>query len=64
MSFAWKTPNRFAFSYENREKLCAEMHSVERFFRKKANDSFVKQQARLLTYLTSDAKKKIRAFAL
>jgi CRP-like cAMP-binding protein len=45
-------------SYENREKLCAEMHKMERFFRKRANDSFVKQQARLLTYLTSDAKRR------
>ncbi|MEJ0055317.1 MAG: Crp/Fnr family transcriptional regulator [Bacteroidota bacterium] len=45
-------------SYENREKLCAEMHKMEKFFRKRANDSFVKQQARLLTYLTSDAKKR------
>jgi CRP-like cAMP-binding protein len=45
-------------SYDNREKLCAAMHEMEHFFRKKANDSFVKQQARLLTYLTSDARKR------
>jgi CRP-like cAMP-binding protein len=45
-------------SYSNREKLCAAMPKAERFFRKKANDSFVKQQKRMLTYLTSDAKKR------
>jgi CRP-like cAMP-binding protein len=45
-------------SYENREKLCAAINKMEHFFRKKANDSFVKQQKRLLTYLTSDAQKR------
>lgn len=45
-------------SFENREKLCAEVQKMEHFFRKKANDSFVKQQKRLLTYLTSDAQKR------
>ena len=43
-------------SYANREKLCAKMHKMEHFFRKKGNDSFVKQQKRLLTYMTSNAK--------
>jgi CRP-like cAMP-binding protein len=45
-------------SFANREKLCADMHKMEHFFRKKANDSFAKQQKRLLTYLTSDARKR------
>lgn len=45
-------------SYQNREKLCSEIHKMEHFFRKKANDSFAKQQKRLLTYLTSDAQKR------
>jgi CRP-like cAMP-binding protein len=45
-------------SFENREKLCSEMQKIEHFFRKKGNDSFVKQQKRLLTYLTSDAKER------
>jgi len=31
---------------------------MEHFFRKKANDSFVKQQKRLLTYMTSDSQKR------
>lgn len=45
-----------AISFENREKLCREVPKMERFFRRKANDSFVKLQRRLLTYLTADAK--------
>jgi len=47
-----------SLSYENREKLCADNNKMEHFFRKKANDSFTKQQQRLITYLTSDAKKR------
>ncbi|NJM26295.1 MAG: Crp/Fnr family transcriptional regulator [Bacteroidia bacterium] len=45
-------------SYASREKLCAELHALDTFFRKKANDSFVKLQKRLLTYLTSDARQR------
>ena len=45
-----------SLSFDDRERLCAEIHKMESFFRKKANDSFAKQQKRLLTYLTSDAK--------
>jgi CRP-like cAMP-binding protein len=51
-------------SYENREKLCAAMHKMEHFFRKKANDSFTKQQRRLLTYLTSDSQKRYELFLM
>jgi CRP-like cAMP-binding protein len=51
-------------SYDGREKLCATMPVMEHFFRKKANDSFVKQQARLLTYLTSDARKRYNLLLL
>ncbi|HKO79021.1 MAG TPA: Crp/Fnr family transcriptional regulator [Chitinophagaceae bacterium] len=49
-----------SLSFENRERLCGAMHKMEHFFRKKANDSFVKQQKRLLTYMTSDAKERFR----
>ncbi|HWA35287.1 MAG TPA: Crp/Fnr family transcriptional regulator [Cyclobacteriaceae bacterium] len=45
-------------TFDDREKLCAEVHKMANFFRKKANDSFVKQQKRLLSYLSSDAKKR------
>jgi CRP-like cAMP-binding protein len=47
-----------SLSYANREKMCAAMHKAEHFFRKKANDSFTKQQKRMLTYLTADAQKR------
>lgn len=45
-------------TYEKREKLCRDMPVMNDFFRKKANDSFVKQQKRLLTYMTSDSQKR------
>ncbi|MEO7990581.1 MAG: Crp/Fnr family transcriptional regulator [Chryseolinea sp.] len=45
-------------SYSNREKLCADVPKMETFFRRKANDSFVKQQRRLLTYMTSEVKER------
>jgi CRP-like cAMP-binding protein len=55
---AFEETELLSLSYENREKLCATVHKMESFFRKKANDSFVKQQKRLLTYLTSDARER------
>jgi CRP-like cAMP-binding protein len=45
-------------SFSDREKLCAAIPAMGHFFRKKANDSFVKQQNRLLTYLTTDAQER------
>lgn len=45
-----------SISFDDRERLCADIHTMETFFRRKANDSFAKQQKRMLTYLTSDAK--------
>jgi CRP-like cAMP-binding protein len=47
-----------SISFDDREQLCADIHKMERFFRKKANDSFAKQQKRLLTYLSSDARQR------
>ena len=47
-----------SISFKKRESLCLAMPKMERFFRKKANDSFTKQQKRLLTYLTSDSQKR------
>ncbi|HYE55457.1 MAG TPA: Crp/Fnr family transcriptional regulator [Chitinophagaceae bacterium] len=49
-------------SFDDREKLCAKVPAMERFFRKKANDSFVKQQKRLLTYMTSEATERYHLF--
>lgn len=47
-----------SISFEEREKLCLAIPKMEHFFRKKANDSFVKQQKRLLTYMTNDATER------
>lgn len=49
-----------SLSFDDREKLCEEFPAMEKFFRKKANDSFVKQQRRLLTYMTSDARQRLQ----
>lgn len=45
-------------TFKKREQLCLDMPVMDHFFRKKANDSFVKQQKRLLTYMTSDSQKR------
>ena len=50
-----------SLSYENREQLCADIPAMNTFFRRKANDSFTKQQKRLLTYLTSDSQERFEA---
>ncbi|HEX8059831.1 MAG TPA: Crp/Fnr family transcriptional regulator [Cyclobacteriaceae bacterium] len=48
-----------SISFEDREQLCADVRAMETFFRRKANDSFAKQQKRLLTYLTSEAHERL-----
>jgi CRP-like cAMP-binding protein len=58
MITAYEESSLLSLSFDAREKLCSEFPVMERFFRKKGNDSFVKQQRRLLTYLTSDAKQR------
>ena len=45
-------------SYENREKLCAELQKVEHFFRKKTNRRNVALQQRILSLLSSDARER------
>ena len=45
-------------SYVNREKLCAEIHKVEHFFRKKTNKRNVALQQRILSLLSNNAKEK------
>jgi CRP-like cAMP-binding protein len=47
-----------SLSFADREKLCEAIPAIGQFFRRKANDSFVKQQKRLLTYMTSDAQER------
>ncbi|MEO8771087.1 MAG: Crp/Fnr family transcriptional regulator [Ferruginibacter sp.] len=45
-------------SFQNREKLCAEIHKVEHFFRKKTNKRNVALQQRILSLLSNNAKEK------
>jgi CRP-like cAMP-binding protein len=42
----------------NREKLCAEMHKMEHFFRKKSNAGYVALQQRILSLLNSNTKER------
>lgn len=45
-------------SFQNREKLCAEIHKIEHFFRKKTNKRNVALQQRILSLLSNNAKEK------
>lgn len=45
-------------SYENREKLCAELHKMEHFFRKKTNTRNVALQQRILSLMCNNAKER------
>ena len=45
-------------SIANREKLCAEMHKVEHFFRKKTNRRNVALQQRILLLMSATAKER------
>ncbi len=45
-------------SYGNREKLCAEMHKIEHFFRKKTNIRNVALQQRILSLMCNNAKER------
>jgi CRP-like cAMP-binding protein len=45
-------------TFQNREKLCAEIHKIEHFFRKKTNKRNVALQQRILSLLSNNAKEK------
>jgi CRP-like cAMP-binding protein len=45
-------------SYQNREKLCREMHKMEHYFRKKNNKRSVVLQKRILSLLRDNAKER------
>jgi len=45
-------------SNADREKLCAELHQVERFFRWRTNKGYIASQKRLLSLMNNDAKKR------
>lgn len=45
-------------SYENREKLCSEVHKIEHFFRKKTNTHNIALQKRILSLMINNAKER------
>jgi CRP-like cAMP-binding protein len=45
-------------SYENRERLCAELHKIEHFFRKKTNARNIALQQRILSLMSNSAKER------
>jgi CRP-like cAMP-binding protein len=49
-------------SLENREKVCAELHKMEHFFRKKSNTGYIALQRRILSLLNSSAKERYEQF--
>lgn len=49
-------------SLENRDKICAELHKIEHFFRKKSNAGYVALQRRILSLLNSNAKERYEQF--
>jgi cAMP-binding proteins - catabolite gene activator and regulatory subunit of cAMP-dependent protein kinases len=51
-------------SLVNREKLCAELHKVEHFFRRKSNFGYIALQGRILSLLNSNAKERYEQLLL
>ncbi|MBO9203029.1 MULTISPECIES: Crp/Fnr family transcriptional regulator [Niastella] len=45
-------------SLHNRDKICAELHKMEHFFRRKSNSGYVALQRRILSLLTNTAKER------
>lgn len=45
-------------SLHNRDKLCADLHKIEHFFRRKSNMGYVALQRRILSMLNSNAKER------
>lgn len=44
--------------FVNREKLCADLHKIEHFFRKKSNSGYIALQRRILTLMNNSAKER------
>ncbi len=53
-----------SLSLHDREKICADMHKMEHFFRKKSNAGFVSLQRRILSLLNNNAKERYDALLL
>lgn len=51
-------------SLHNREKLCADLHKIEYFFRRKSNLGYIALQRRILTMLNSSAKERYEQLLL
>ncbi|MEL6558842.1 MAG: Crp/Fnr family transcriptional regulator [Bacteroidota bacterium] len=49
-------------SLTNREKLCADMHKVDHFFRRKSNAGYVALQKRILSLLTGTSTERYEKF--
>ncbi len=47
-----------SISIADREKLCSEIHQIERFFRLRTNRGYVALQKRLLSFMANDAKNR------
>ncbi len=45
-------------SLQNRDKICADLHKIEHFFRHKSNFGYVALQRRILSLLNSNAKER------
>ncbi|MFT3947827.1 MAG: Crp/Fnr family transcriptional regulator [Agriterribacter sp.] len=54
----------FCLTLQNRDKICAELHKIEHFFRKKSNAGYVALQRRILSMLNSNAKERYEQFLL
>lgn len=50
-------------SLYNREKICADLHKIEHFFRRKSNAGYIALQQRILSLLVSTAKEKYDIFS-
>ncbi len=45
-------------SLSNREKLCADLHKIEHFFRRKSNFGYIALQQRILSLMNNNAKER------
>jgi CRP-like cAMP-binding protein len=51
-------------SLQNRDKICADLHKIEHFFRKKSNMGYIALQRRILSFLNSNAKERYEQLLL
>ena len=53
-----------SLSLKNKEQLCAEMHKMEHFFRKKSNSGYLGLQQRLLSMLNNNPQERYQKLLL